>query len=82
LHRFLSNRQTYKVQYGNIPRSKNKLSERLVEIPVHRSVRDRIREMKKGESYSEYLIRLTKISEGHSLQAQPSDESHAGDSNG
>jgi len=31
--------------------------------------------MKKGESYSEYLIRLTKLSEGHDMRvAQPSDE--------
>ena len=52
------------------------MTERLVEIPVLRIVRDKIREMKKDESYSEYLIRLTKISEGHSLQAQPSDETN------
>jgi len=57
------------------------MTERLVEISVLRIVRDKIREMKKGESYSEYLIRLTKLSEGHSLQAQPSDESLSGDSN-
>jgi len=51
------------------------LTERLVEIPVLRSVRDKIREMKKGESYSEYLIRLTKLSEGHDMRvAQPSEE--------
>lgn len=58
------------------------MAERLVEIPVLRIVRDKIREMKKGESYSEYLIRLTKISEGQSLQAQPSDEPLSGGSNG
>jgi len=57
------------------------MTERLVEIPVLRIVRDKIKEMKKDESYSDYLIRLTKISESHSLQAQPSDESPLGDSN-
>jgi len=58
------------------------MTERLVEIPVLRSVRDMIRQMKKGESYSEYLVRLTKISEGQELQSQPTDESLSGDSNG
>jgi len=57
------------------------MAERLVEIPVLRIVRDKIKEMKKEESYSEYLIRLTKLSEGRSLQAQPSVESPLGDSN-
>jgi len=39
------------------------MAERLVEIPVLRMVRDKIKEMKKDESYSEYLGRLTKLSE-------------------
>jgi len=50
------------------------MTERLVEIPVLRSVRDMIRQMKKGESYSEYLIRLTKLSEGQDSWPKPSDE--------
>jgi len=50
------------------------MTERLVEIPVLRTVRDKIREMKKGESYSEYLTRLTKLSEGQTLREQPTEE--------
>jgi len=57
------------------------MAERLVEIPVLRIVRDKIREMKKEESYSEYLIKLTKLTEGHSCVDQPSDEPHVGGSN-
>ena len=58
------------------------MTERMVQIPVNRIVRDRLKEMKKEESYSEYLIKLTKLTEGHSLQAQPSDEPMSGGSNG
>jgi len=59
-----------------------RMTERLVEIPVLRIVRDKIREMKKGESYSEYLIKLTKLSEGQEdLRYPPSEESLSGDSN-
>jgi len=52
----------------------------MVQIPVNRYVRDRIKQLKNYESYSNYLIRLTKLSEGQSLQAQPSDEPHVGGS--
>jgi len=58
------------------------MTERMVQIPVERHVRDRIKELKTVESYSDYLIRLTKIPEGQSLQAQPSDEPLSGGSNG
>jgi len=54
------------------------MTERMVQIPVERYVRDRIKELKIGESYSQYLIRLTKLSEGRRLQAQPSDEPQRG----
>ena len=56
------------------------MTERMVQIPVNRIVRDRLKEMKKEESYSEYLIKLTKLTEGCSLESQPSDESPPGDS--
>ena len=54
------------------------MTERMVQIPVERYVRDRIKELKIGESYSQYLIRLTKLSESQSMQAQPSDEPQRG----
>ena len=57
------------------------MTERMVQIPVERYVRDRIKELKIGESYSEYLIRLTKLSEGQDLRLPPSEESLSGDSN-
>jgi len=57
------------------------MTERMVQIPVQKHVRDRIKELKIGESYSDYLIRLTKLSEGQDLRSQPTDESHVGDSN-
>ena len=57
------------------------MTERLVEIPVHRTIRDKIKELKKGQSYSEYLFNLTKYSEGQTLREQPTDESQEGDSN-
>ncbi len=34
------------------------MSERLVEIPVLRIVRDRLKEMKKENSYSDFLIKM------------------------
>ena len=46
-----------------------------MEIPVHRTVRDKIKELKKRQSYSEYLFNLTKKSEGQTLREQPTDES-------
>lgn len=47
----------------------------MVQIPVERYVRDRIKELKIGESYSQYLIRLTKLSEGQDMRVpQPTDE--------
>ena len=52
-----------------------------MEIPVHRTVRDKIKELKKRQSYSEYLFNLTKKSEGQTLERQPTDESQQGDSN-
>ena len=70
----------YKVQYRTLP-SEEKLTERLVQIPVERSVRDKIKELKSGKSYSEYLFNLTKKSEGQTLREQPSDKSQQGDSN-
>ena len=45
-----------------------------MEIPVHRTVRDKIKELKKRQSYSEYLFSLTKKSEGQTLREQPTDE--------
>jgi len=45
-----------------------------VEIPVHRTVRDKIKELKKRQSYSEYLFNLTKYSEDHTLRERPSVE--------
>ena len=56
------------------------MSERLVEIAVHREVRDKIKELKKGQSYSEFLASLTKKTEGQDLRSQPTDESLLGDS--
>ena len=53
----------------------------MVQIPVNRIVRDRIKEMKKEESYSEYLIRLTKLSEGQDSNPSPTDEAQREDSN-
>ena len=52
-----------------------------MEIPVHRTVRDKIKELKKRQSYSEYLFNLTKYSVGQTLREQPTDESQEGDSN-
>ena len=52
-----------------------------MEIPVHRTVRDKIKELKKRQSYSEYLFNLTKYSEGHLCENKPTDESQEGDSN-
>jgi len=54
------------------------MTERMVQIPVERYVRDRIKELKIGESYSQYLIRLTKLSEGQTLREQPTDEPQRG----
>ena len=52
-----------------------------MEIPVHRTVRDKIKELKKRQSYSEYLFNLTKKSEGQDSQSQPPDELQEGSSN-
>jgi len=52
-----------------------------VEIPVHRTVRDKIKELKKRQSYSEYLFSLTKYSEGQDSQSQPTDESREDSNN-
>ena len=52
-----------------------------MEIPVHRTVRDKIKELKKRQSYSEYLFNLTKYSEGRTCENRPTDESFSGDSN-
>ena len=53
-----------------------------MEIPVHRTVRDKIKELKKRQSYSVYLFNLTKYSVGQALREQePTDESQEGDSN-
>ena len=57
------------------------MTERMVQIPVERYVRDRIKELKIGESYSQYLIKLTKLSKGQDLHSQPSDEPLVGGSN-
>ena len=57
------------------------MTERMVQIPVERYVRDRIKELKTGESYSEYFIRLTKMSVGEVSQPEPTDEPHVGGSN-
>jgi len=71
----------YKVQYRTLL-SELKLTERLVQIPVERSVRDKIKELKSGKSYSEYLFSLTKKSEGQALREQePTDEPQEGSSN-
>ena len=58
------------------------MTERLVEIPVHRTVRDKIKELKKRQSYSEYLFNLTKKSEGQTLREQPTDKSGEDSNNG
>lgn len=34
------------------------MAERLVEIPVQRFVRDKLKEMKKGNSYSDFLLKI------------------------
>ena len=53
-----------------------------MEIPVHRTVRDKIKELKKRQSYSEYLFNLTKYSVGQTLrELEPTDESQEEDSN-
>ena len=70
----------YKVQYRTLP-SELKLTERLVQIPVQRNIRDKIKELKKEQSYSEYLFSLTKYSEGQTLREQPTDEPQKGSSN-
>jgi len=57
------------------------MTERMVQIPVERYVRDRIKELKIGESYSQYLIKLTKLSKGQVSQPQPIDEPMSGGSN-
>ena len=46
------------IKYSTVLSGKEKLSERLVEIPLQRIVRDKIREMKKRKTYSEYLSKL------------------------
>jgi len=53
-----------------------------VEISVHRTVRDKIKELKKRQSYSEYLFILTKYSEGQTLREQPTEESREDSNNG
>ena len=53
-----------------------------MEIPVHRTVRDKIKELKKRQSYSEYLFSLTKYSEGQTLREQPTEKSGEDSNNG